>query len=76
MTHEPDPPPNYLTLDAVGRQLGISRGSVRNKILKGQLLGVDVGTGDKPRWRVPEDALLAYCARLEAEATERIEKSA
>lgn len=75
MTNE-EGPPKYLTLAAVGHVLDISRGTVRNKILKGQILGVDIGTGDRPRWRVSEEALRAYCARIEAEAAERIEKSA
>lgn len=73
---ESEPKPRYMKLEEVARELGLkSTGAIREKIYKGQLVGVHVGTGRS--WlRVTRKSFDQYCARIEAEATERFGGSA
>lgn len=65
-------PSRYMTLTEVARELGLkSAGSIRNKIYKGELVGVNVATVGKSQLRVTRESFLAYCARIEAEAARR-----
>lgn len=75
-TDEPEPKPRYMALPEVARELGISAGSVRNKIYNRQLVGVNVATVGKSQLRVTRASFDAYCERIEAEAAERFGESA
>jgi len=69
---EPDPPSRYMPLAEVARELGLkSTGSVRNKIYKGELVGVNVATLGSSQLRVTRASFEAYCQRIEAEAAQR-----
>ena len=72
MTRSDEPEPRYMTLSEVARQLGLkSPGSIRNKIYKGELVGVNVATKGTSQLRVTRDSFNAYCERIEREATAR-----
>lgn len=69
---EPEQPARYMTLTEVAGQLRLkSPGSIRNKIYKGELVGVNVTTLGKSQLRVTRKSFEEYCARIEAEAAER-----
>jgi hypothetical protein len=69
---EPDPKSRYMTLGEVARELGLkSTGSIRNKIYKGELVGVNVATLGSSQLRVTRASFEAYCTRIEAEAATR-----
>lgn len=70
---EPPTPPRCMTLPEVARELGLkSTGSVRNKIYKGELVGVNVATVGKSQLRVTRASFEAYWERIEAEAAARV----
>ena len=74
---EPESEARYMTLSEVARQLGLkSPGSIRNKIYKGELVGVNVATLGSSQLRVTRASFEAYCARIEAEAAARFGGSA
>lgn len=74
---EREPKPRAMTLGEVARELGLkSTGSVRNKIYKGQLIGVNITTEGTSQLRVTRDSFEAYWDRLVAEATDRFGQSA
>lgn len=75
---EPAPPSRYMTLLEVARELAISRSSVRDKVITGEIPGVNVAAkgAKQSQFRVPRAAFDAYCARLEAEAAQRSKGSA
>ena len=61
-----------MTLTEVARELGVkSPGTIRNKIYKGELVGVNVATLGTSQLRVTRTSFEAYCERIEAEAVER-----
>lgn len=71
-TDEPEPKPRYMTLTEVARELGLkSTGSIRNKIYKGELVGVNVATLGTSQLRVTRRSFLDYCERIEREAAAR-----
>lgn len=62
----------FMTLREVADELGLkSTGSIRNKIYKGELVGVNVATLGASQLRVTRASFEAYCARIEAEAESR-----
>lgn len=72
MTLSDEPKPRYMTLSEVARQLGLkSPGSIRNKIYKGELVGVNVATLGSSQLRVTRESFEKYCERIEAEAATR-----
>jgi hypothetical protein len=61
-----------MTLQEVAGELGVkSPGTIRNKIYKGELVGVNVATHGKSQLRVTRASFEAYCQRIEAEAASR-----
>lgn len=71
-TDEAGPPARYMTLGEVARELGVkSSGTIRNKIYKGELVGVNVATLGKSQLRVTRESFETYCLRIEAEAAQR-----
>lgn len=65
-------PSRYMSLSEVARQLDVkSPGTIRNKIYKGELVGVNVATFGKSQLRVTRASFESYCARIEAEAAAR-----
>jgi hypothetical protein len=61
-----------MTLREVASELGLkSPGSIRNKIYKGELVGVNVATLGTSQLRVTRASFEAYCERIEAEAASR-----
>ena len=62
-----------MTLREVADELALkSVGSIRNKIYKGELVGVNVATKGQSQLRVTRSSFEAYCDRIEAEAAERV----
>lgn len=64
--------PRYMTLREVAHELGLkSTGSVRNKIYKGELVGVNVATVGSSQLRVTRASFESYCERIERDAAHR-----
>lgn len=69
---EPAEPSRYMALGEVQHHLRLkSPGSVRNKIYKGELVGVNITTLGKSQLRVTRKSFEDYCDRIEREAAER-----
>lgn len=65
-------PTRYMTLREVANELGLkSPGSIRNKIYKGELVGVNVATLGTSQLRVTRQSFNDYCERIEREAAVR-----
>ena len=69
---EQKPPSSLLTLDQTAAVLALSRRSTYDKMLTGEICGVNVANGDKkPSWRITSDSVDAYLKRLIAESESR-----
>lgn len=63
-TPKPVPPQQLHTVQAVAQALGLSTRRVRELIAKGQLVAVNVSSGDlRPRFRITDDAYQDFVAR-------------
>lgn len=64
--------PRAMTLREVADELGLkSTGSIRNKIYRGDLVGVNVTTEGTSQLRVTRESFEAYWDRLVREASDR-----
>lgn len=64
-------PSRLLTLDQAATELAISRRTAYDKMLMGEIRGVDVGNGDKPSWRITRESVEQYLSRIIAESEAR-----
>lgn len=55
----------YLSTKAVAATLSVSGNTVRRRIETGELRAINVAPpGERPRWRISEDAIRAYTGEL------------
>jgi excisionase family DNA binding protein len=50
----------YLTPKQVAERLGVSRETVRRRMIAGELAYVDLGGGDRETRRIPEESLAEF----------------
>lgn len=74
-TAEQQRPSRLLTLDQAAKELAISRRTAYDKMLTGEIRGVDVSNGGKPSWRVTRDSVDAYLDRIIAQSEARFGKA-
>jgi len=68
-------PSRLLTLDQAAAELCISRRTAYDKMISGDLLGIDISNGGKASWRITRDSLESYLSRKVAEAEARFRRA-